>query len=196
MTDPRSSVPPGQPHFGNQQPSPEQWPPAESDRKVIADRLRIAVDEGRLDLMEYDRRLRAAESAGTMVELHSVVGDLPTPAEQVLTQIGEITITQTTVHTPNGPIPLRGAQWLGQDHWHHEQKMATWGIVLAVVLFFCIGPFSLLFLLAKESRYSGTVDVTVSSGSRQYTARIPIQSHQHAHHVHQQVTYARSLSSG
>jgi hypothetical protein len=176
----------------------DQWRPAESDRKTVADRLRIAVDEGRLDLMEYDRRLRASETAATMAELFTVVSDLPTPpepAEPALVQIGEITVTRTTAFTPAGAIPLRGSQWFVQDRWLADQKIPAWAIVLAILLFFCIGPFSLLFLLAKETQFHGTVDITISNGNQQYVARVPVQSQQQVHHLYHQVNYARSLAA-
>jgi hypothetical protein len=177
---------------------PEQMRPSEADRRSIAERLRLAVDEGRLDLLEYDRRLRTSEQATTMADLNAVVADLPAPPsapEQVLMQLGDMTITNSTVHTPAGPIPLRGSQWLVQDHWTTEQKIPTWAIVLAIVGFFCLTVFSLLFLLAKETIYHGVVTVTVTNGGRQYAVQLPVGSHQHVQHYHQQVNYLRSIAA-
>lgn len=53
---------------------------ADSDRHVVADRLRAAVDEGRLDLHEYDERLQRAYTAKTYGELDTLLADLPAPA--------------------------------------------------------------------------------------------------------------------
>lgn len=53
---------------------------ADSDRQVAAERLRVAVDEGRLDLYEYDERLRAAYGSKTYAELDGLLSDLPEPA--------------------------------------------------------------------------------------------------------------------
>jgi hypothetical protein len=50
---------------------------ADVDRQAIADRLRMAVDEGRLDLAEYDQRLPQAYLARTYRELDALVADLP-----------------------------------------------------------------------------------------------------------------------
>ncbi|HLU45400.1 MAG TPA: DUF1707 domain-containing protein [Natronosporangium sp.] len=189
MTDP--NVSPGSP-------PPNQIRPSDADRQAIAERLRQAVDEGRLDLMEYDRRLRASEQAATMADLQAVVADLPAPAtppEQVLLQLGDMTVTSTTIYTPSGPIPLRGAQWMIQDHWTTTQKIPTWAIVLAIVGFFCLTIFSLLFLLAKETVYQGVVTVTVTNAGRQYAVRLPVNNQQQVHHYHQQVNYLRSVSA-
>lgn len=193
MTDPHHSMAnsPQQPH---QPVPPDQWRPSEADRKAAAERLRVAVDEGRLNLTEYDQRLRATEMAGTMEQLNRVLADLPGPPEQVLVQIGEIAVTATTVYTPSGPIPLHGSQWTVHDQWLSEQKTPTWAIVLAIVGFFLVCAFSLLFLLAKETRFHGTVNVTVTNGSQQYVARIPVYHQQQVHHIYNQVNYVRSLT--
>jgi len=57
---------------------------ADSDRQYVADRLREALDEGRLDLGEYDDRLKETYAARTYGELDKVLGDLPavTPPQQ------------------------------------------------------------------------------------------------------------------
>ncbi|WP_420330327.1 DUF1707 SHOCT-like domain-containing protein [Micromonospora endolithica] len=53
---------------------------ADADRQAVADRLRVAVDEGRLDLHEYDERLQRAYAARTYADLTDLVADLPAPA--------------------------------------------------------------------------------------------------------------------
>lgn len=50
---------------------------ADADRERVAQRLRLAVDDGRLSLTEYDDRLRAAYAATTYADLHRVTSDLP-----------------------------------------------------------------------------------------------------------------------
>jgi hypothetical protein len=71
------------------------------------------------------------------------------------------------VVTPAGDIPLRGSTWQVTDQWLTEQRTPTWAIVLAVLGFCLVTFFSLLFLLVKETTYRGTVQVTVTNGSRQ-----------------------------
>jgi hypothetical protein len=57
---------------------------ADADRQAVADRLREAVDEGRLDLHEYDERLQRAYAAKTYGDLDGLLDDLPPviPAQQ------------------------------------------------------------------------------------------------------------------
>jgi hypothetical protein len=120
---------------------------------------------------------------------------LPMPVEQVIAQIGEIQVTSTTVRTPVGVFGLRGSRWQAQDQWIVGQKTPTWAIVCAIVGFCCLTFFSLLFLLAKETVYSGVVHVTVTSGRFQYDARIGVANHAQVQHIHNLVNYVRSLAA-
>src|SRR3954447_13047971 len=51
---------------------------ADADRQAVADKLRIALDEGRLDLNEDDDRLQRAYAAKTYGDLDGLLTDLPT----------------------------------------------------------------------------------------------------------------------
>ena len=50
---------------------------ADTDRERVADRLQTAHTEGRLDLAEYDERVRQAWAARTYGELDRLTADLP-----------------------------------------------------------------------------------------------------------------------
>jgi hypothetical protein len=50
---------------------------ADADREAVAETLRIAVGEGRIDLWELDERLGLAYSAKTYGDLEVLVADLP-----------------------------------------------------------------------------------------------------------------------
>jgi hypothetical protein len=50
---------------------------ADEDRQWVADRLRAALDQGRLRLAEYDERLALAYQAQTYAELNLLLDDLP-----------------------------------------------------------------------------------------------------------------------
>jgi hypothetical protein len=52
---------------------------ADADRQSVADKLRAALDEGRLDLHEYDERLQQAYAAKTYGQLDGLLTDLPVP---------------------------------------------------------------------------------------------------------------------
>lgn len=50
---------------------------ADADRQAVADQLKAALDEGRLDLHEYDERLQQTYAAKTYGELAPLLSDLP-----------------------------------------------------------------------------------------------------------------------
>lgn len=52
---------------------------ADTDRVAVAQRLQLAVDEGRLDITDFDDRLQRAYAAKTYGELDRLVADLPAP---------------------------------------------------------------------------------------------------------------------
>jgi hypothetical protein len=115
--------------------------------------------------------------------------------EQVITQIGEIQVTSTTVRTPAGQFPLRGSTWTVTDQWVATQKIPSWAITMTIVGFFCLTVFSLFFLLAKENVYQGVVLVQVQNGPYQYVSRVPVNNQMYVQHVYQQVNYVRSLAA-
>ena len=92
----------------------------------------------------------------------------------MIVQIGEIAVTSTVVHTPAGDIPLAGSTWKVNDYWTRSSASRRWAIVAAIAGFCVLTVFSLLFLLVKETVLQGTVQVTVTNGTRQYVARIPV----------------------
>ena len=119
----------------------------------------------------------------------------PLVSGPVIVQIGEIGVTSSVVHTPAGDIALAGSTWQVNDYWHSEQKIPTWAIVCAIVGFCVLTVFSLLFLLVKVTVPRGTVQVTVTNGTRQYVARLPVTDQAQVAFVHQQVNYVRSLAA-
>jgi hypothetical protein len=121
-------------------------------------------------------------------------GEQPAP-EAVILKIGEMEVTATSVRTPVGVLPLRGSEWQITDAWTTESKIPTWAIVLAVVLFFCLAFFSLLFLLARETVQRAVVTVQVTSGNQRYIARIPADDQAQVQYLYQLVNYVRSLAA-
>ncbi len=55
----------------------EQMRAADADRQRVADKLRVALEEGRLDLHEYDERVQQAYAAKTYGDLSGLLTDLP-----------------------------------------------------------------------------------------------------------------------
>ncbi|NUR73951.1 MAG: hypothetical protein HOU81_24315 [Hamadaea sp.] len=119
----------------------------------------------------------------------------PGPPPPVVARVGEISVSSTTVYTPTGEMPLRGSQWIVTDQWQAHSKIPVWAIVLCIVTFFCIPIFNFLFLLAKETYYTGMVVVSVTSAGRHYVARIPVNSQVQVANLQSQVNYIRSLAA-
>lgn len=117
------------------------------------------------------------------------------PPGPVIVHVGEMRVTSTVIHTPAGDIPLAGSNWQVHDYWHHEQRIPQWAIICAVAGFCVLTVFSLLFLLVKETIARGTVQVTVTNGTRQYVARIPVTDQSQVAAIHHQVNYVRSLAA-
>jgi len=60
-------------------PGPEEQRAGDADRDAVAEMLRIAAGEGRIDLTELEERLGLVNSAKTYGELDLLVADLPQP---------------------------------------------------------------------------------------------------------------------
>jgi hypothetical protein len=118
---------------------------------------------------------------------------LPLP-EPVLLTIGDISITQHWIYLPTGRHPVQGSIWTAADMSHTEEHIATVGVVLAV-LFIWACLLSLLFLLMKERRTVGYIQVTVQGEGFHHSAMIPAHGPQALGYVMQQVNYARSLAA-
>ncbi|WCN80865.1 DUF1707 SHOCT-like domain-containing protein [Micromonospora sp. LH3U1] len=92
---------------------------ADADRAAVADRLRVALNEGRLDLHEYDERLQRAYAARTYAELEALLTDLPPVTPSQSSVLAPASGTATTVSPLGGQpdqAPAGGvtARWLGE----------------------------------------------------------------------------------
>ncbi len=108
--------------------------------------------------------------------------------------IGDIGVSHQHVWTPAGQYPLKGTTWTAIDNSRTEEKIATIGIVLAIVGLFLICILSLLFLLIKDKRTTGYVLVTVNGPGWQHTASLPASSPQDYHVALSQVNWARAAA--
>lgn len=63
---------------------------ADVDRKFVAERLKEAVDEGRLTLAEYDERLRDTYVAKTYGDLDKLIFDLPAMVGEQHSQLAQV----------------------------------------------------------------------------------------------------------
>lgn len=88
----------------------------DSDRQAVADKLKQALDEGRLDLGEYDERLQRTYSAKTYGDLKGLLDDLPGAAVPAQSQASSAVAPAPAAPPPQAPA-ARGGQlvraWLG-----------------------------------------------------------------------------------
>ncbi|MFD9336386.1 hypothetical protein ACFWBF_18575 [Streptomyces sp. NPDC060028] len=107
--------------------------------------------------------------------------------------LGDITVVGDQIMTPSGSMPLRGAMWNATDLSRTEEKIPAHAIVLAIIFFlFCL--LGLLFLLMKEKKTTGYIQITVNSGGRHHSTMIPATDPNTYTWVMNQLNYARSLS--
>jgi hypothetical protein len=88
---------------------------ADVDREFVAERLRAALNEGRLTLTEYDDRLQEAYQARTYGDLKMLLADLPTTAPVARSQVVPAA-SQSVEPVPVPPGHVRhwvAAQWSG-----------------------------------------------------------------------------------
>jgi hypothetical protein len=118
----------------------------------------------------------------------------PPMHEQPLVMIGDITVSASWVVTPAGTRPLREVNWHVADMSRTTRVIPQWAIVLAVIgfFFFLLG---LLFLLVKEDRTDGSVQVAVTGPGFSYSSQIPVYAPAQVADVHQRVAYARSVTA-
>jgi hypothetical protein len=88
------------------------------------------------------------------------VTDTPQQSHR-LVQIAEITVDETNVYTPFGPLDRSRARWFLGAAVPVSQQCPNWAQILAIVLIPCTGFLSLLFLLVKETdSWSSTLRVS------------------------------------
>ena len=108
---------------GQRSTSDDRLRAADEDRQWVAERLRAALDQGRLRLAEYDERLRLAYQAQTYAELNLLLDDLP-PAIVG----GTVAVTQ--------PHPLQVPA--GSQAAPHEAADAGRGLPTALIVLWII----------------------------------------------------------
>jgi hypothetical protein len=118
------------------------------------------------------------------------------PADQApfLLTIGDIGLTPQWIVTPNGHAPLAGSQWIAMDMSRTESKIPSWAIVMAI-LFAIVCLIGLFFLLVKEEKTTGYVEVSVRSGDLYHRTQLPVSNQGAVHQIRQLVAQAQSLAA-
>jgi hypothetical protein len=114
---------------------------------------------------------------------------------QPLVQIGDISADQYWVRTPSGSVPTAQVTWTVQDLTRQERVIPTYAIVVAVVTAVMTCLLGLLFLLIKEDRTSGWLQVTVQGPGVVHTTHVPVSHAGAVADVYARVDYARSLTA-
>lgn len=118
----------------------------------------------------------------------------PPHTEPMLVTIGDIGVTPSAVVTPSGTRPVGEVQWMFTDMSRTTQAIPTWAIVCTVIFFvFCL--FGLLFLLVKETRTEGHVQVVVQGPKFVHVTQLPVFSMAQVADCNARVNYARSVSA-
>ena len=113
----------------------------------------------------------------------------------MLVTIGDIGVTPSTVITPNGTRPVGKVQWMFTDMSRTTQAIPAWAIVCTIAFFvFCL--LGLLFLLVKETRTEGSVQVIVQGPGFVHTVQLPVYSVAQVADYSARVNYASSVSAG
>lgn len=125
----------------------DQMRAGDADRAAVAERLRSALDEGRLDLHEYDERLQGAYAAKTYGELNRLLVDLPgtIPAERArLVPFGPDGTQphQNLLPGADGGYPGATRRWL-LDTW--DGYVSTVAITVAIWAVICVMSGQLLY---------------------------------------------------
>lgn len=125
----------------------DQMRASESDRQVVMERLRQAVEEGRLDVPEYQDRVDAAMQAKVYSELDVLLADLqqlPPPG------YAEAGLEPTAVMPASPPLSkanqqLRESADAGSKKWKVVGVSIAVAVVLALILI-AINPQLFLYL--------------------------------------------------
>ncbi|MFV2198531.1 hypothetical protein [Nocardiopsis sp. LOL_012] len=120
---------------------------------------------------------------------------VPTPDETLLTTIGDIAITQNLVITPAGRFPINSTVWTVTDMSRTETTTPAWAIVVAILVFWWTCLLGLLFLLVKEHKTTGHIQVTVQGHGHYHATSIPVSHPAMSQQINEQVNYARNLAA-
>lgn len=110
-----------------------------------------------------------------------------------LVSIGNVHATSEWVVTPAGSWPIGTVNVTTQDQTATTTHTPGWAIVM-VILFIWFFLLSLLFLLAREVRVSGFVNVTIwGPGGQTYTENVQVWTAEQRADVFNRVAYLQSI---
>lgn len=116
------------------------------------------------------------------------------PAEEPLVTIGDIVVSRSWVVTPSGTQPVGSVTWSVTDMTTTTSGIPTWAVICTIIFvwFFLLG---LLFLLAKETKTRGAVQVTVQAPGFAHFVQVPAFHPSVIQDINGRVNYARTISA-
>ncbi|MEP7104599.1 MAG: hypothetical protein ABI838_01980 [Chloroflexota bacterium] len=101
-------------------------------------------------------------------------------------------MTPTAVLTPSGRYPLAGTTWIVSNNTMMTESIPAFAIVLAIIFFiFCL--LGLLFLLIKERKPTGFMQVSVQGPGLYHMTQVPVSQAGQIVDVEHRVGYIRGL---
>ncbi len=124
-----------------------------------------------------------------------LMGEIEEGPPPVLVTIGDISCTSQSVITPSGSHPIKDVVWSVNDMTSTVRVIPVWAIILTIITFwfFLIG---LLFLLVRETRTTGSVQVAVQGANFFHSTQVSVSSPAQVADVNSRVGFARSLTAG
>jgi len=111
--------------------------------------------------------------------------------EPIRVSIGQIACTDHQVHTPVGTYPLAGTVWTTTNQTMVTESIPTYAIVLTILgVWFCL--LGLLFLLIKERRLTGSVQVSVQGPGLSYSTYVPVSDQRAIYQISTTVDWIRA----
>jgi hypothetical protein len=155
-----SNQPAGQPF------DPTRLRISDKERHAVAEVLREAAGEGRLDLAELDERLEAAYAAKTYADLVPITSDLPTPYRPQPAPGQHVQPRQPV--PPSVPLPTYSgsvavmAETRRSGVWLAGESHAAFAFMGSVVIDLRLARFSSRELVVNASAVMGSVEVIVN----------------------------------
>jgi hypothetical protein len=115
----------------------------DGDRQAVADKLKVALGEGRLDLHEYDERLQKTYAAKTYGDLNGLLDDLP----------GTLPPQQSRV-APYAAPPAPAQQ-------EHQHTPSSWVYPYGGVILVCIAIWAITSISSGHLQYFWPVWVLI-----------------------------------
>lgn len=117
----------------------------DADRERVAERLRVALEEGRLNLEEYDERLRRVYAARTYADLDGLIADIPgvtPPSQSAVVRPGRDAATARWQPDATGRYPDATRRWV----------LSQWDTWIPVVVV-CVAIWAVSTVLSGDAAY-------------------------------------------